>query len=242
MKNASSIIISILAFFTFITSAAQQTNAYEVKTVSAMRKVMKGIDLSAHIEWDSISKNNLFAIAPINRLKGEVTIINGKMHASQVDNDDQVVMRNDWQIKSPFAVYTYISKWRSFQAKFTTKNLTDIQNFIEKFAKKKGYKIDKPFPFRIKGNFDQLEYHIISMPEGQNEHNHKLHQKAKQFFNLQDVKGELIGFYSQHHQGVFTHKNQFIHVHFVDEKASYAGHLDGISTVGTSVEVLLPAL
>jgi len=56
MKNASSIIISILAFFTFITSAAQQTNAYEVKTVSAMRKVMKGIDLSAHIDWDSISK------------------------------------------------------------------------------------------------------------------------------------------------------------------------------------------
>ena len=76
---------------------------------------MKGTDLSAHIDWDTIPKANLFAVAPMNRLKGEVTIIDGKMHASQVDADNLVTIRNDWQVRSPFTVYTYVAEWESFK-------------------------------------------------------------------------------------------------------------------------------
>ena len=222
-------------------SSAQQTDAYQVKAVSAMKKVMMGTDFSAHIDWDTIPKANLYALAPMNRLQGEVTIIDGKMHASQVDKDSQVTIRHDYKVKSPFAVYAHVDHWESYETKLSTNKVSDIQDFIEKIATDKGYDLDKPFPFRIKGDFDQLKYHIISMPEDQKKHNHQLHQKAKRFFDLKNITGELLGFYSQQHEGVFTHKNQFIHVHFVDEKASNAGHLDGLSTVDTTVEVLLPA-
>jgi len=241
MKKNILFITIVLTISGYQNSSAQQTDAYQVKAVSAMKKVMMGTDLSAHIKWDSIPKANLFALAPMNRLQGEVTIIDGKMHASQVDKDRQVTIRHDYKVKSPFAVYAYVEHWESYETKLSTNKVSDIQDFIEKFATDKGYDLDKPFPFRIKGNFDKLKYHIISMPKGQKKHNHQLHQQAKEFFDLQNVKGELLGFYSQHHQGVFTHKDQFIHVHFVDEKASNAGHLDGLSTGDTTVEVLLPA-
>ena len=59
-----------------------------------------------------------------------------------------------------------------------------------------------------------------------------------QNFDLQNVNGELLGFYSQQHEGVFTHKNKFIHVHFVNE--NNAGHLDDLITKAQQVEVLLP--
>jgi acetolactate decarboxylase len=241
MKKIFLTTLILLSLLNYHQLSAQQTDAYQVKAVSAMKKVMMGTDLSAHIKWDSIPKANLFALAPMNRLQGEVTIIDGKMHVSQVDKDCQVSISHDYKVKSPFAVYAHVSQWESFQTTLTTKNVNDMQNFIEEFAKDKGYSLDKPFPFRINGDFDQLRYHIISMPKGQKKHNHQLHQQAKEFFDLQNVKGELLGFYSQHHQGVFTHKDQFIHVHFVDEKASNAGHLDGLSTGDTTVEVLLPA-
>ena len=65
-----------------------------------------------------------------------------------------------------------------FQTTLTTNNAADIQNFIEEFAKDKGYDLDKPFPFRIKGDFDKLKYHIISMPDDQKKHN-KSHKKCK---------------------------------------------------------------
>ena len=222
-------------------SSAQQTDAYQLKAVSAMKKVMMGTDFSAHIKWDTLPKANLFALAPMNRLQGEVTIIDGKMHASQVDKDRQVTLRHDYNVKSPFAVYTHVNHWESYETKLSTNKVSDIQKFIEKIAKDKGYDLDKPFPFRIKGDFDQLKYHIISMPKGQKKHNHQLHQQAKEFFDLQNEKGELLGFYSRQHQGIFTHKGQLIHVHFVDDEEKNAGHLDGLSTEDTTVEVLVPA-
>ena len=238
MKKRLLLTTVFLIVFSYHQLSAQKANAYEVKAISAMKKVMKGTDLSANVNWDTIPKANLFAVAPMNRLKGEVTIIDGKMHASQVDADNLVTIRNDWQVKSPFTAYAYVAEWESFQTTLTTNNVADIQNFIEEFAKDKGYDLDKPFPFRIKGDFDKLTYHIISKPEYQKKHNHKLHKKAKRIFDLQDVNGELLGFYSQQHEGVFTHKNKFIHVHFVNE--NNAGHLDDLITKAQRVEVLLP--
>ena len=239
MKKRFLIISILLVVFSYQQLSAQNASAYEVKAISSMKKVMKGTDLSANVSWDTLPKAHLFAVAPMNRLKGEVTIIDGKMHASQVDAENYVTIRNDFEVKSPFTAYTYVAKWESFKTTLTTNSVADIEDFIEKFAKSKGYNLNKPFPFMIKGNFYKLTYHIISKPENQIKHNHKLHKKAKRVFDLQNVNGELLGFYSQKHEGVFTHKDKFIHVHFVNE--NNAGHLDALNINEQQIEVLLPA-
>lgn len=213
-------------------------NVTEIKTISAMKKVMMGEDLSAHINWDTIPKQNLYAVCPLERIEGEVTIIDGKMFSSKVVENNVIEIKNDWNIQSPFAVYAYVTDWEELETEANFSNDDELQAFIEELAIKRGRDISKPFVFRIIGIFDTVDYHIISKPKDEIEHNHELHDKAKKHFSLQNVTGELLGFFSKNHEGVFTHRGHYIHTHFIDEAQKNMGHLEKAKT-NKKVKVLI---
>jgi len=237
IRKSSLLLLSILTLLAF----TQKTLLPEVKTVSAMKKVMMGYDLSVNISWDTLPKQNLFAIAPLGRIQGEVTVIDGVMYSSIVDANNKVVISQDWNIQSPFAVYAQVSAWDTFTFKVKIKNEEELQTVIEKLATKNGYDLNKAFPFRVIGEFSNIDYHIISKPLEEKEHNHELHNKAKKHFKLSKVKGELLGFYSKHHEGVFTHKGDYIHTHFIDDKREHMGHIENLKTKKTII-ILLPKI
>ena len=206
--------------------------AQEVITVSQMKKVMTGQDLSNSISWDTIPRQHLLAVSPLGRVEGEVTIVDGLMLTSTVTNKGKVKMARQWGVKSPFAVYAYVPEWEAFELEVALENEMDLQKLIEKWALQNGYDVENPIPFKVEGDFDKIGYHIISKPKKEKVHNHDLHKKAKKMFYLTDVKGQLVGFYSKYHEGVFTHKGQFTHTHFVDHEQKNMGHLDEISVTG----------
>lgn len=209
---------------------ALQAHAQKVESVSAMRKVMMGEDLSVHLLWDTLAREHLFGISPLGRIEGEVTIIDGKIYTSKVDKRGKIVISQDWNAKAPFGVFAYVPEWEVFEVEFNVRSEADLQNEIENLAKSKGYDLNTAFPFRITGKFDTLDFHIISKPQNEKEHNHDLHDKAKKHFSLTDVQGEILGFYSRNHIGVFTHRGTFTHSHFIDEKRLNMGHIESVST------------
>lgn len=235
MKNTSLILLAL----GFVAACKSYKMQAEVQSVSAMKKVMMGTDLSTNLLWDTLKREHLYAVAPLGRLEGEVTVINGEMFLSKVNDKHEVEVENNWAVRSPFAVYSYVDSWNSKQLSVQINSEEDLQKLIENQAKKLGYDLERPFVFRVKGNFEKVDYHIISKPLTEIEHNHDLHHQAKKHFNLQQVEGELIGFYSRHHEGVFTHKGSFIHTHFVNNERSHAGHLENVVIQGR-VEILLP--
>lgn len=221
--------ITIISWVTFICTACQTTvEKTEIKTVSAMKKVMMGEDLSAHISWDTVPQKNLFAVGPLGRIQGEITIIDGKMYTSQVTKNNTVAIKNDWNIQSPFTVYAYVKEWEQIETQANFSNEEELQSSIEKIAQQLGRDLSNPFVFRIVGIFDTIDYHIISKPINEKEHSHELHNLAKKHFYLQNVAGELLGFYSQNHEGVFTHRGQYIHTHFIDDQKQSMGHLERV--------------
>jgi len=228
------LIFSLMAIVT-----ANIVQAQEVKTVSEMRKVMMGEDLSAHLLWDSIPHNHLFGISTLGRIEGEITIIDGKFYSSKVNKKEEIVIDTNWKTKAPFAVYAHVENWKSIEIQLFINNENELQDAIEKIAKENGIDITKAFPFRIIGNFEKVDFHIISKPKKEKEHNHELHDKAKKRFSLTNTSGELLGFYSQNHIGVFTHKGHFIHTHFIDNQKKNMGHLDDIK-ITQKITVLLP--
>ncbi|WP_148261507.1 acetolactate decarboxylase [Flagellimonas ruestringensis] len=42
-----------------------------------------------------------------------------------------------------------------------------------------------------------------------------------QKFSFENIKGEFIGFYSEHHQGIFTHTDGFVYIHFLMKYKSF---------------------
>lgn len=213
--------------------------ARQVIAVSAMKKVMMGKDLSTHLLWDSIPHQNLFGISPLGRIEGEITILDGEIFVSKVNKKGQINLTQNWQSEAPFGVYAHVKSWKKIQAEVDFENKKDLHKWIEKTALQQGYNLQRAFAFRIKGNFKHVDFHVISKPKKEKVHNHQLHKKAKKHFTLQNSEGELLGFYSQKHEGIFTHKGSFVHTHFIDQARKNMGHLEDIRING-KITLFLP--
>lgn len=213
--------------------------AQQVHAVSEMRKVMMGQDLSAHLRWDTVDREHLFGISPMGRLEGEITIVDGQPFVSTVDKKGRVKLRRTWEVEAPFGVYAQVPEWERIELDMPVRSEAELQQAIEKVLESKGYDLSQPLPFRIQGAFERIDYHIISKPKGEAEHNHELHDKAKKHFTVQNTRGEMLGFYSRHHEGIFTHRGSYVHIHFIDDARKHMGHLEDVVT-GQRVVLYLP--
>lgn len=230
----------ITSFFIFLALTA--FGQIEVKSISAMKPVMMGQDLSAHVQLDTLTNlPHLYAVSPLNRLQGEVTIVDGKIFTSTVDKKGTIQTDSKFEGTAPFMVYAEVEDWIPYSVKSTISSEKDLHELIEKIAHENGYDTEQAFPFMIKGIFDTVNFHIISKPIKEKKHNHELHNKAKKHYTETSISGSLIGFFSKHHEGVFTHKGSFTHVHFLDENESMTGHLENVSLKDREFIVYLPA-
>lgn len=212
--------------------AAAQT----VHTAGAMRSVMMGTDLSAHLRWDTLAKTGLYGLSPLHLLGGEVTVIDGKIFVSTVSPTCAITVKEtDEPVLAPFGVFTHVTGWQEKKVKAAISSEENLQKWIEKQAISAGKSLENPFVFIIKADFDLVGYHIISKDPTVKEHTHELHDLAKKQYSVENTSGELIGFYSRNHEGIFTHKGSFIHVHFIDTAKRQMGHLEELKWKGKGV-------
>ena len=214
--------------------------AQEVQHAGAMRPVMLGQSLDNHLYWDSLPAAGLWGIAPLERLQGEVTVADGAVYVARVDAEGRLVMQQEQQAASPFGVYAHAQHFISAPVQASIEGLKDLETLAAELAAKLGWEGEKPFLFRIQGEFAKVKIHVLDKPVDEAEHNHELHNKAKRYFTYEHITGELIGFYSTQHEGVYTHKGDYTHVHFLDAERQAMGHLDDIVIAG-EVVFLLPA-
>ena len=231
-----------LAFFVILFSF--RASAQEVLTSGKAKNVMMGIDLSATVALDTLlSKNHLYALGPVDDLQGEITVFDGDIYAAQVTNrrKRKIKLLEAEGIKAPFLVYAYVSEWQTYSVAVVIQNLKDLERIVDSLGRIHGFSESDAFPFLLDGTFLEVEYHIIKRNKREKEHNHEAHSKAKIHFSNCLIPANLIGFYSRNHEGVFTHKGQFIHVHFLPKDRRVTGHLDNLNHTG-EVLILLPVL
>jgi acetolactate decarboxylase len=121
-------------------------------------------NFAAHISLDSIAnKKHLFGMGPYGRMQGEISVWDGVPYFSEVGQNGEGIVSKNWQMEAPFFVYANVSKWRKYKVNLNCRNLEELQKNIENIAKEKGYRTERPFVIKIKGEFNQLTTHI-AMP------------------------------------------------------------------------------
>ena len=106
--------------------------------------------------------------------------------------------------------------------------LSNLEVFVQNMAEKNNVDTQKPFPFRIEGVVESLNYHIIYKLDNA-PHNITEHQRAKQKFSVYNSSVQIIGFWADSEsQGVYTHPDMRIHLHFMLEDNTESGHIDNI--------------
>jgi acetolactate decarboxylase len=202
----------------------------EVHVSGAMRNIMMNADLSAHIRLDTLGKKHLFGLGPAALLKGEIMILDGKIYSTAV-HENKLINQQDKITEAAMLVYSYVEKWKAVNLSTTLQGYAELENMVETTAKAKGYDTEIPFVFRIELTPEKASYHVIDWKEGIT---HTMENHKQFAYTGETARSELIllGFYSKHHQSIYTHHTTFMHVHLLDEASHTVGHIDDIRFKG----------
>ncbi len=186
-------------------------------------------------------ENASFAVAAAAGLDGEITVYQGKPYVTQARGASYTVDHSQ-NHSAIFAVWTKNTEWNDEEIPASVKDYLDLQRFVKSRAEAAGIDVTKPFPFLITGTPVELKWHInVDLTEGK-PIDRQLFAKSKASYVLKGEPVDIVGFYSEIHQGVFISayapaikdkeiKNK-IHFHFISKKDQSSGHIDDISLAG----------
>jgi len=101
--------------------------------------------------------------------------------------------------------------------------------------------VTRPSPFVMTGRMADLRWHTIDgrrLVPGAG--GHDAHANAAIREERAETSASLVGFYSDAHEGVFTHRGKRTHVHVVVREPLASGHVDHV-VVPAGATLRLPA-
>gem|GEM_PF-801581 len=193
----------------------------------------------------------LYAMGPIDGLDGEITIFDSKPYITKV-RDSDYIHEDTFKHGAFFLVWTEQTKWKDVPVPSSVKGYVDLQNFVKAQAQSAGIDTTKPFPFLLSGTPVEIKWHINVDRTGGKPITKELFEKSKEHFVTKNELVDIVGFYSEHHAGVFL--TQFapaikegsgmqnaIHIHLISRVSKAAGHIDDL-TLGEGMVLRLPRL
>lgn len=222
-----------------------------IEYAGAQRDIFKTGKAASVISLESLANRpGLYAVGPIDGLDGEITIFDSKPYITKMRGSDYIVDQT-FRHGAFFLVWSEETKWRDVPVPNTLKGYVDLQRFVKAQAQAAGIDVAKPFPFLLSGTPVEIKWHInVDRTEGK-PITKELFAKSKEPFVTKNEPVDIIGFYSDHHAGVFL--TQFapaikegsgtenaIHIHLVSRASKAAGHIDDL-TLGDNMVLRLPA-
>ena len=203
-----------------------------VKYAGAIRNVTELNDTTNHIYLDTIRPHRrLYGFGPLSGMAGEILIVDGRPYVSTINERGRRQVKQTYEAKAPHFVYTHIRSWH--EAELPRDSILNKQNLgahLEALALKSAIDVEKPFPFLLKGRFRKITYHISDV--------HKHHSSGSQ--TVEDVDVIILGFFSKHHENIFTEPGSHVVMSFMTTSASVIGQIDQLTLKGKRVQLLLP--
>ncbi len=247
--------VSAILGLLFVTAYAAIVGAKKeglVEYVGAQKDIFVSGKAASVVSLEDLSgRKGLYAMGPVDGLDGEITIFDSRPYITKVRGDGYV-MDNTFKHGAFFLVWSEQSRWSDVLIPDNVKGYVDLQRFVKTQAQVAGIDVTKPFPFLLSGTPLEVKWHInIDRTEG-NPITNELFAKSKQPFVTRNEPADILGFYSEHHAGVFLTKytpvikedsgmQNAIHIHLVSRVSKASGHIDDI-TLGKYMVLRLPKM
>ena len=206
----------------------KESNKFKVEYKGALKNMMHKGDISSKADLMVFENTeHFYALGAIENLKGEIQIFDSKSFNTLVI-DSTLTFDNSFNKKATLLVYTFVSKWKSFNIPDSVVTYERLESYIERTANENQINIDEPFPFLIKGTPKSFEWHVINWKDGDTEHSHEKHKSSGLHGTINNRQVEMLGFYSDSHHAIFTHHTTNMHIHVKTDDNKIAGHVDGL--------------
>jgi acetolactate decarboxylase len=224
-------------------SEALESASVEIETFGVLRELMHGGDTSAVVRLETLEANSdRVGVGALSGLRGEITMLPGEVlvaYPAGPDSSRTVVLSAAGEGAALLAT-ARVPRWQTI----TLSHDVAWEHFdatLESLATASGLHAAEAFPFIVDGTVRGLEWHVIDgarIPPGAS--GHAAHHAAAIRHTLDEGTATLVGFYSDHHQGVFTHMDSRTHVHARVPDPSSSGHVEHADIVAGAT-VRLPA-
>lgn len=222
----------LVSIFIGLSACVAPDQQIEVKVAGNLRSIMMQGDYRAAIGLDTLAnKPNLYALGAAAQLDGEVLVWDSKPLITRPEADT-FSLTSTWDADAALLVYAQVKGWNTstVQEELTMEQLADL---LEQKIGNNG----EATPFLIHATADELRWHVVNGKnlEGQS---HATHAASGYQAKVKSKEVALLGFYSRHHEGVFTHRGQFTHIHFKTTDGKAAGHVDQFRlSAGSSLSI-----
>jgi|GEM_PF-375108 len=222
--------------------AGTPTAAVEVRTWGSLREVMHGGGQEAVVAVSEVARPHVWGVGALAGLRGEVTLVDGQVWLSRGDGRGGVRVERSAGGAAPAvgAALLTVATVERWQRVALTRDVEDgaLDAEVERLARDAGLDVERPFPLVVEGELQSVHWHVLdpSRPPAGGAHGHAGAVSGV----LPQVRGRLVGFFSRHHAGVFTHHDRATHLHLVTGDGAVMGHADRAGwRAGASL--LLPA-
>ena len=212
-------------------------NKSNTKIIGAMMNIMQKGELFGTIDLDTISdKKHLYGLGPVEYLKGEILIVDGKCFISKVSSRGSIRMKETYKTKAPFFVYENVERWNEISLPDSVCTIPQLESFLDQTTKDHS----RPFAFKLTATVDSGDIHIVNLPKGTAVHSPEDVFKYQKQYDLKNEKVTLVGFFSTSHQGIFTHHDTYVHIHLITSDEKKMGHLDKLNLQKGTVKLFIP--
>ncbi len=220
--------------------AATPRPVYWVCAIGHRRIMLESGDLSARVSLADLPAHpGLIGVGPLEGLKGEITIDQGTVYISTMRDGEQVVSER-MDGGAIFLAFGAADSWQAVEVPEALEGGEAIEAFIKAAAQQHGLHPAQPFPFRITGAAEDLDYHVMFMasdgPHGGHgmhhgpSHGHHAHKQAKIPFKVSRARVTIVGIWADEASGdQYTHHGQRTHMHVLVDDPQGAGHVDKLA-------------
>jgi acetolactate decarboxylase len=213
---------------------------YQLRYVGAQRETIMNGKLAAALDLRALAQTpHLYGIGPIEQLRGEVTIADGRPALARVGPDGKVHVQESFDAGAPFFVWAEVPSWRTVPLPAQVRSYGELEAFVPEAAAAAGLDAQKPLPFLLRGRPGLIEFHVLDRA-GDEPHDPQKHKKIQRVFELDGVDAVMVGFHSPGARGVFTPMDSTIHIHFQSADNAVSGHVQKLD-IANDVTLAFPS-
>jgi alpha-acetolactate decarboxylase len=203
----------------------------QVETFGSLRDIIHAGRLEGRAALSAaLSRPHAYALGALARLDGEFVIVDGKVWETRPGERGSLratayAARAD---SAALMVVSHVTGWHDIPV-MRAIPIQALQETLAARATLLGLPRSGPFPFLIEGPVTGLRWHVADgrlLARGPS--SHEAHLKASVHGARDSISVTLVGFYSDHHQGVFTHHDSQVHMHVLLAAEAIAAHVDSV--------------
>ena len=247
----TAVLIFVLCFVTDAGAGGDPTRNGLVEYIGAQKNMFETGRAEGVLELRFFQgKDNIYAVGPAALLDGEITLLDSKPYVSKVRGNDYQV-DNTLNHNALFLVWSHVPRWNDVPVPESVNTYAQLQKFVKDQAAASGMDVSKPIPFQVSGTPAEIVWHINCDRTENQPITRELFARSKATYVMKNEPVDIIGFYSERHDGIFISEyapgiklgsgdKNAVHMHLVSRTTKAAGHIDDI-TFGKGVTLRLPA-